>query len=234
MKKKLFEIYKNLKMGSNEICRNCRNLTQIENNALSAWIIQNKQSETNILFVGKVARGDQIGELINEKLEDATVMGDELIHESSWAYWSYTREIIKTVYGDLDSGLKNVSFTNIVKCNNNTDEDTTSYIAKQHCISQNKFIWKEIEILRPKKVIFYTNYYYDDFIDEYTPTFASKISEIKDRNCEIKIGKKTMPWWERNYFSKNDQLVLSTLRIGHPERKKKIEFIKMVSDWIKL
>ena len=41
-----------------------------------------------------------------------------------------------------------------------------------------------------------------------------------------------MPWWHREFYTENNKLELEFLRIGHPERKKKVDFVNKVVDWI--
>lgn len=218
-------------MGSNAVCQSCRSESGVTTNALGPWLIAESPSEQqSVLFVGKVARGDCLGEEVGENLEDVRAFGRDFIRTSSWHYWSYTREIIEEVYGSLDAGFRCVSFTNIVKCNNESTPDTTHPAAKRRCISENRFIWHEVELLRPQRIIFYTNCDYDDFIDEFMPTYASKWRDNSD--LSVDVGQKTMPWWDRSFFDNDDKEVLRFLRIGHPERKNKEDFVQLVSQWI--
>ena len=49
-------------------------------------------------------------------------------------------------------------------------------------------------------------------------------------NTKITIGKKKMPWWEFNgELNKNK---IEVLRVGHPERKKEIDYVNAVVGWI--
>ena len=136
MKRELLEFYKNENMGGNNLCCECRNNTNIETYAQTPYIICNKKYQgSGIMFVGKLARGDSIGTELSPFLEDVTAFGNEFIHDSGWPFYSYTREIIINLFGNIDDGLKRVSFANIVKCNNNQNRDTTDYLAKEYCIN---------------------------------------------------------------------------------------------------
>ena len=220
------------RVGSNATCNECRANCGTVTNALGPWVSCDTDNRgESVLFVGKVARGDCIGEQVAPFLEDVGNFGAEYIAKSSWPFWAYTREIIEAVYGDLQHGLRNVSFTNIVKCNNETTADTTSGSAKAFCIRQNRFIWKEIEHIRPRIVVFYTHTAYDDYIDEFMPSYAANFSDFRD--CYVPVGEKQMPWWERVFSDANHNVVLRLLRVGHPERKKRKYFVKAVSEWIK-
>lgn len=123
-----------------------------------------------------------------------------------------------------------MSFTNIVKCNNASTLDTTQDRTKEYCIAENRFIWREIDLLRPKLVVFYTNIFYDDYIDKFMPNFASTKRDNAD--CSVTVGQKTMPWWDRSFFGDSEREVMRFLRVGHPERKQKQEFVKLVAGWI--
>lgn len=221
------------RMGSNNLCRQCRSLSDIKTNALGPWVACSAEcTSKSILFVGKVARGDELGEEIAECLEDVTDFGTPFIAKSSWAYWSYTRNIIENVFGDLDSGLNQVTFTNMIKCNNETLQDTTEGIIKDYCISKNRFIWKEIDLLKPKLAIFYTNYSYDNFIEEYRPQYSVSFKDNNSRAYQVPIGKKSMPWWDRCFYDEQQKEVFRLLRVGHPERKNKHDYVGKISNWI--
>ena len=226
-------MYTDVKMGSNANCKKCRDKSNIETNALSAWLIRDKKYVNNILFVGKVARGDILGPIIGKKLEDCTSFGDDAIHNYKWPFWRYSKDIIQNVYGDLQTGLKYISMTNLVKCNNTSTNDSTQNIVRDYCIRKNQFILKEIEILHPTTIIFYTGYFYDDFIDEFIPSFATLKWDVKNRRNKVAVGNKFMPWWERKYLIDSEKVVMNMLRVGHPERKNKKEYVGMVSSWIR-
>ena len=218
-------------MGSNELCQACRRETNVKTNALGAYLICDTAFRNdNILFVGKVARGDSIGTEIGDRLEDVTAFGNDFIRTSGWPFYSYTRAIIESVYGGLDKGLPHVSFTNLVKCNNATTVDSTEYQTKDYCIRQNGFIWKEIEILKPRMVVYYANSEYDDFIWQFQ--FSGSAS-FKDKEKSVKVGAKEMPYWVRNFYNTANHPIMCSLRIGHPERKNKEDYVQIVSNWIK-
>lgn len=233
MKTQILKMMIDEKMGSNELCQQCRSLSDKKTNALGPWVTCSEICPSkSLLFVGKVARGDDLGEEISECLEDVTAFGTSFIAKSSWAYWSYTRNIIEKVFGDLNAGLNQISFTNMIKCNNDTLQDTTESIIKDYCISKNRFIWKEIELIKPKLAIFYTHYDYDDFLDEYVPQNSVSFQDNESRTHQVSIGKKTMPWWDRSFYDECQKEVFRFLRVGHPERKNKQDYVGKVSSWI--
>lgn len=231
MKNKMFEMMIESGMGNNATCEECRSSTNLHTNALGPWLIGDASLSNNrIFFVGKVARGDCLGEEIADHLEDVTPFGESAISEFSWPYWSYTRAIIEQVYGDLNSGLPHVYFTNMVKCNNESCQDSANDKTREMCITKNRFIWKEIELIKPRLVVFYTHTTYDNFINDYMPSYAKSFVDNEDR--EVQVGKKSMVWWDRSFIDGHGREVMRLLRVGHPERKNKIAYVEKVSYWI--
>jgi hypothetical protein len=217
--------------GSNTICQECRRIEAHLTHALGPWFVCDPSNGTDsVLFVGKVARGDYLGEEIAPSFEDVQNFGRDFIKTSSWPYWSYTREILIEVFGDLERGLQCSSFTNIVKCNNESTPDTTNQSVKDHCIQKNGFIWKEFEAIKPRVAVFYTHTAYDSYIDSFRPADAIRWED--NRSEWVEVGKKRMPWWDRSFFTADNRELLRFLRVGHPERKRKDEFVKMISKWI--
>lgn len=220
--KRLLALYQSLAFSQNPVCRKCRK----ENNALkrpiSAWLVGNQfyQHKIRVLFVGKNARGEP-GKVCRDFLAAFHVSRNQL-WQKSWPYWNYTRAIANTLYGKDD--IENIAFTNIVKCNDSDKQDTTSKTAKKFCVCELGVIGKEIEIIEPTHIIFYTSSKYDDCI----PCVFEKFTETNNKT--IAIGKKKMPWMEAIGERKGNRFRI--LRIGHPERMKKTDYVAVVSAWI--
>lgn len=62
------------------------------------------------------------------------------------------------------------------------------------------------------------------YIPKVFDAFRKEVDEKK------KIGKRNMPWLEAE--AELDDLKINVLRIGHPQCKKKVDFINSVCDWI--
>jgi hypothetical protein len=120
--------------------------------------------------------------------------------------------------------------SNIVKCNNTTTVDTTPESVKSFCINDLKVIWKEIETLSPKRVIFYTNVWYNDYIDMYNPKGCVRAEDLAD--TQIDIGNKVSPYWHRRFFDAKDNVICDFLVLGHPARLDKEDFICTVLSWM--
>lgn len=243
MKETIFELYKNISIGKNEICNKC-NETEAKGWPVSFYFAGDKfkKGEDTILFVGKTAVGDSFepkyaGDFQNDLFCDATKFGEaslDLIED--WAtgrhFYNYTHAIIEKYYGSYKKGKDYVALTNIVKCNNGSTNDTTPYLVKEYCINQLGVIWKEIELLSPKRVVFYTNKYYDDFIDAYRPKNFVNYEDITDKNKRIEIANRTTPWWHRRFIDENKEIICDFLRLGHPQRMSKSDYVETVFKWL--
>lgn len=228
----MIKVLKSLNAGNNATCQACREDNPDIANALGPWFSCAPGSHGNcIAFVGKIARGDDLGALVSDKLEDVEPFGASFIKKSTWPYWTYTRAIMMEVFGSLDSALLHTSFTNLIKCNNSTTSDTSSKSQKDRCLRENQFVLKELEVVSPKAVVFYAGTGYDEYIRTIQPRTA--VRYVDEVNTKILIGKKQMPWWSRKYFAADETVLTSFLRIGHPERMKKVPYVKEVSGWIK-
>lgn len=166
--------------------------------------------EVEILFVGKTARASE-----NKSVEHWKNRATELFLNSSWAYWKYTREITEYIYGD--KAWNKVAMTNLIKCNQGSTKDMTADAVKDFCIVRQQFIATEINQIRPKKIIFYTHPDYDKYL--------KKIFQIEQENHSlVQLGKKEVDFW--SFVINLNGKRISCLRTGHPERKKKIDFIR--------
>ena len=165
--------------------------------------------QTEVLFVGKTARASE-----SKSKEHWQKMAMELFFNSSWAYWNYTKEIAQHLYAD-DAWHK-IAITNLIKCNQGSTKDMTSDIVKEYCIIKQQFIATEINQINPKKIIFYTHPNYDKYL--------KKIFHIEQENhLMVQLGKKNVDFW--CFVINLNGKKISCLRTGHPERKKKSDFV---------
>jgi len=228
--KKLFE--EKLNLLNNEICKKCDAIFKYP---LLPWIVGDNyfKSKEKILFVGKPHRGVP-GEKFPSGILDPTKPHLNWLMDCSWPFWSYTKEILISLYGDNDP-WSYCSLTNIIKCTNvggegNPSNDATTYKMAESCIKKLGVIFEEIEVLKPKHIIFYTYSLYPELLIELP--FAISINEITDKNYKVKCGKKYLGWWVRLVKTRwNDEIKI--LVTGHPERMKKDEFISLIVNWIK-
>ncbi len=234
----LLSIYNNMKLGNCAICQECRNSVPVPEELsipVSAWCIGNAfyEQEKRILFVGKTARGNpsKICGTIGDTFADTreflwweTYDKDGKPAAMPSAYWGYTAEITKRLYG-IDSP-EFISFTNIVKCNDSPDIDIANSVMKENCVRKLRVLTREIEYINPTHIIFYTGRYYDGYIKDVFDCY-----QVLDDKGDIQIGKRKMPWQEACGIINNKKY--HVLRIGHPERKKKEEFVSGVVEWVR-
>ena len=229
----VFNLYRKLNLKHNDICVSCiagcaNNGIRLSNPA-SIWQVGTNyhKAKIRLLFVGKIARrGNNLGKLVSNNFIDATEKANELYYDESWAYWSYTKAIASRIF--KDNPWENIAFTNCIKCDDSSTQDNSNAIQKENCLKNLGVLWKEIEILKPHNIVFYTHWDFDYYIEEFRP--LKNFTDKTDKNFTVNIGQKTMPWWERTYYNENDTVKI--LRVGHPERKKKVDFVDKITNWI--
>ena len=228
IEKQLISLYKKNNLGLCEICTKCK-ANKSFYKAVGCWFVGDffdGDESRRILFVGKNARGNPGSEYPENQNKDGFLeefnYSRECLWCKSWAYWSYTREICERLFPK--KGMESVAFTNMVKCNDSPTKDTTDQFTKDCCIKELGIIRKEIEIINPTHIVFYTSYYYDEWISSlFDNSFYMGSSRIT-------IGKKRMPYAEFECTIGNKQM--HALRVGHPERMKREEFITRIVDWV--
>lgn len=220
VEKKLLDMYNKKSIGDNPTCLQCKKENKELSNPVACWLIGDKfqNLDKRILFVGKNARGN-----CNEPTKRDVFDVGRNLWNNGWAYWTYTAEIVTNIFGD--NSPEYIAFTNMVKCNNSPDKDTTTNSMKEFCIEKMKVLRNEIMIIKPTHIIFYTGRDYDYYMEKVFDDFIIRNDITK------KIGKRNVPWREAD--AKIDDMMINVLRVCHPERKKKVDYIYAVSDWIR-
>lgn len=230
MKNEIFKMYNQIAIGKNDICLKCK-INEDLTLPLSIYHASENFSNLSntVMFVGKNAVGSP-GKISEDSLfMDATDFGKESIdlleeYATRRAFYSYSHEIIKRHFGSYDMGKDYVALSNIIKCNNKSTQDATSYNMKNNCINDLGVIWKEVEILNPKRIIFYTARHYDEFIKNYEPKGYTEIIDVVDVDAEC--------WMHRKYLDNNGIVIREILRTYHPERKNKEIFVNKICKWL--
>jgi hypothetical protein len=228
-------MYREIHLGRNEVCRVCIQTHQQMGTPLSTpvsiWHVGDEFAGDcwKPMFVGKPARTIEI--LDGQDFNDARRNGERMFFNDGSAYWRYTREIVRRLYGTEREGWKRIAFTNIIKCGNSEREDRTTKAMKVNCIDTLGVIWREIKVLKPKSVVLYTHDLCDDEIDRFE--YTKEYEDVFDRHWWTQVGAKKMLWWYRE-FRRDGATVLRLLRTSHPERKDKDEYLNFILDWIKL
>jgi hypothetical protein len=247
---KLFTLYSTIGCDNSLICKSCSDIYYSNpknilpnsdefSKPVSIWFVGSNFQDDNykVMFVGKVARGN-VGTINKDGILDARDCGKSLFTDSPWPYWSYTRDIISGLYSVVShEAWKYTAFSNMLKCNSG-DKNNLPKTIKDNCIEKNMVIWKEIEILKPKNIVFYTSWDYDVYIDSYRNylTEFGAVLSIEDETSKIntiEIGNHKMPWWSMTFYDKDQNKVMRLLRTGHPQHKDKNNFIREVTKWIR-
>lgn len=219
--KRLAERYHHMELGTCKICEECHKKEHLSL-PIGCWCVGSDFNKTSkrILFVGKNARNNP--GTIEDGFRNPFQYTRESLWNKSWPYWSYTRAITQRIFGD--DSIEHIAFTNIVKCNNSGGKDTTSDFVKSNCILNLKVLQQELKVIHPTHIIFYTAWYYDDYIPNVFDRYNIHYNGFKD------IGKRKMPWQEA--ISTLGNQTFHVLRVGHPQCKKKSDFVYEISKWL--
>lgn len=130
--------------------------------------------------------------------------------------------------------VKYIAISNMVKCNTTGEDgepqDKTPKEVCNTCIKDCGVIQKEIEVLKPKRIIYMTHKKYDEYIDSFNYGLT-KWFEEKDRTISNK-GENQI-WSKETYFANSDfSELMFVLRMSHPERKRSDNFIMNILSWI--
>lgn len=224
--KQMFE--RELGLLDNPICRACDPEFK---QPLLPWLVGSDflLSEERVAFVGKPHRGIP-GAVLDSGMVDPTEMVREDLWNRGWAYWRYTREIAEALYGSR--AFQSIAMTNVIKCSNSHAQDLTTQAMARSCIKELGVVWKELELIKPRSVIFYTHNLYPSLLENVPFAKPGTLRELTPRQHCVACGEKQLGWWERACsVSWYDDLRI--LVAGHPERKNKAEFIGRVLNWIR-
>ena len=229
--KKLINLYENdLHIPNNEMCNICDSTFK---QPLLPWQVGNKYFTDNggIFIAGKPHRGTP-GKVRDSNVIDGREVGKKLFFGKSWPYWSYTKEILNILFETSEESWEHITFSNIVKCTSTNSDDNTSLQCAKQCIVENKVIFKEIELLKPRKILFFTWSMHRHLLNDIPIAKNETIIEHTNNKFRKNCGAKKLGWWERSFTAKWGSKV-DFLIVGHPERMKKVEYVNMVAEWLK-
>ena len=219
-------VFDKLNLLDNEICRKCNAFFRTP---LIPWAVGEKYdaSDYKVLFVGKPHRGD--GVAITKHAFYLETDSDWFM-KVKWPYWRYTGEIANRLYDKKGKeGWDYIALSNVIKCSSALKQDCTTKEMVDCCIKGNAVIWKEIEILKPKNIVFYT------YKLPFGKTALKDIpfnNQLLDENDEPrKCGNKIIRWWTRTLMT--DWGKMNVLVTYHPERLCKEDFVQMICEWVK-
>ncbi len=235
MYKELTAIYESdLRIPHNEICtRFCDAKYKVP---LLPWHIgkQYGASVPRIVFVGKPHREDLPTQRLTSGLQDGQALADTLFRTSTWAYWSYTREILAAVFGNTETGWEQVALTNIIKCTSVGREsggaDRTTSRMKDACIRNLGVIRAELRLLRPTHVIMYLGSSYDSYIKDMRWDERQAWRDLTAVSHVKECGGRPLKWYEKSLERSGS--TTRFLRVGHPQGKPKKAYIGLLRDWL--
>ncbi len=220
----IVNLYQKINVGKSNICIQCNNINTGLYKPVSVWLVGSEYSkqEKRILFLGKNARGEcDVNSIFQFEYSRKNLWN------SGFPFWTYTKEISKQIF-NTDS-CEYIAATNMVKCNSSMGQDTTSQSMKDCCINKMKVLKEEIKIINPTHIIIYTAKDYDDYIFG-NKSFFDSVRKVKE-DISFAIGDKKMPYTEAVGIINSKEI--KVLRVGHPERKYKQDFVKSIVDFIK-
>ncbi len=146
-----------------------------------------EKDEYRIVFVGKNSWYDKKDfkedKITNGYFADVTETGRKSLEgelNKRSHYWKRIRDIIENLYGRFY--IENFAVTNLIRCNTSGEENNSSDITpkeiKENCMNYGIFE-KEIGVLKPRHIIFFTGKDYDNFIKKID--FGCDNNEIKNK-----------------------------------------------------
>lgn len=226
----VMRMYRQIEIGKSPTCRRCiaarREAGRICYGPHSLWHAGKRfQSDKyRVLFVGKCA-GGEVGEPTSYGFRDTRKDAADYFMGNPSAFWRYTRTICGEVFGNEDEAWERIAMTNLVKCHNQDAGGKNRNPTKKMqdcCLKQMGVFWKEIKILQPRLIVFYTGEGFDRCIDPYRT--GDDFRDIADRQDPL--------WWHRA-FLKNGRISQEFLRTAHPGFKPKPQFVGDVAEWIR-
>lgn len=236
------QMYRKSKIGTNKICSNC-NLTHKV--PISIWHIGDNFSRDKykILFVGRTAM-PELAEVVHVGsggYADVRKKAEEFFfdtgkHKRPWPFWRYTKELVSSpeLYGSPKKGWERIALTNIIKCI--VEDKDNKDALKNKCICELGIIRREIEILKPKNVIFYTYDKYDVFIEQLIGALK-RAGEKKVSKHSIPIKSKTkgnpLKFDTEEIIGLDGQIRMRFLITSHPRGQDKERFFGKLIAWIR-
>lgn len=245
LKNRLYcNLFNEMKIGNNSECMNCKTTEKNLQNPIHTWLIGDEfeQSSLRILIVTKTAiNDDSWTEKYNINKEILCGLSD--LNETAIWLLKYKRrsptlrrisKIAKAIHNDPDNCYNRIAWTNLIKCNSGTTQDTTSDAMADSCLNIQGFIWKEIELLRPTHILFLTGTKYDSYIGN---EFKNKMDKYIYSSEKYGIMDHKMNVWEFTVKNKINGDCFKCVRTWHPQNRKKgmtdYFYVQSLVDWIR-
>ena len=235
---KILRTYKEMDGKCEECNIYCKNHQLELHGPLSFFCVGNEfeSDKYKVVFVGKThwynkKQVDELNNFENSIFKDCRNDCFDMFKNYGSQFWVYIRKIAEKLYPDLNSAenlLNQIVITNLTKCNTSEgSEDTTPFALTDRCI---ELFEKEIEIMNPKHLIFFTGSTYDNYISGFNFGFQNPPKDITSQKYRKKVGNRSTLWWER-VFS-DSKRSMNVLRTRHPVRAPS-EFPEEIVSWIR-
>jgi hypothetical protein len=183
--------------------------------------------------LGKSHRDDRPTLELPGGIQDGRATADELQAGSTWPYWSYIRQALERVYGDWRTGWKVVARSNLVKCTSvrkgMKSADVTTNTMRNQCMRELGVVRQELRLLKPDMLILLTGEDYDEYIPCLSSSPADGVRWLGDQGHKIPCGEKRLLTQE--FTIELDSRTIFGLRLGHPERMKKNQYVAHLANW---
>jgi hypothetical protein len=187
-----------------------------------------------LVIVGRPHRRDDPAEPRPAGTLDARRTADERFRSTPWAFWRYTREILRRVYGAPETGWPRIALTTIVKCATavgiSESDDRTTRTMKLCCLGEIGVLQKELELLAPRTVVLYTGRDYDAWVPGLGWSLRQRWRDLTHPAHVVQCGGVPLHWWEGEIAG--DGHPMRVLRVDHPQGKPLDAYAGLVSDWI--
>lgn len=231
----LFE--QSLRLPDNPDCQRCD--AQLKHPLLPWWVGKDYGAdEKKVLFVGKPhrARGGRLpGEILPSGIIDPSAEIESYWKEH-WAYWRATRLIAENLFGE--HGHDRIALTNLIKCTNvgasaadTRSTDRTTKCMADSCVGKLGVAWREIGILKPTYVVFYTFSMYRQLLEYIPDAKPGSIKDITGIDHRVPCGAKSLGWWDRKAvvpWAPEFRILV----VGHPERMQRLGYVDRVTNWL--
>ena len=224
--------YRSIGVPENPTCVAC---DATDKRPLLPWHVGRSyfDSQPRVVILGKNHRDDRPTKVLPGGIQDGRETAQELQASIGWAYWAYVREILTEVYGDWERGWNRIARSNLVKCTTVSKQtgstDTTTPKMATSCIRHLGLIRIDLRELEPDLLIVMTGTDYDSYLPDLAWRPELAFSWVDDSRARVSCSPRGLAF-SRFVLAGGNHRVLG-IRVGHPERKKKTDYVRAVSSW---
>lgn len=224
--------YRSLGVPNNPTCVAC---DATDKRPLLPWHIGRAyfDGQPRVVILGKNHRADRPTKVLTGGIQDGRETAQELQASIGWPYWAYVREILAEVYGDWRLGWDRIARSNLVKCTTVSKEtgsqDTTTPRMTNSCVRHLGLIRIDLGELEPDLLILMTGADYDACLPDLCWRPETGFRWVDDARSRIPCGAKSLLF--SRFELPGGERPIQGIRIGHPERMKKVDYVRAVASW---